>query len=169
MKSMKSNNRKVWAVVALLLCCLSAYADTALLVYLKGQTRHLAPILLADNPRITFNAGNMEISYIGGNLTLAVDNVDHWKFDDVTIYDDIDDALTDEQQEPQLRFTGQNTVSIDNVNDKSHVTVYSIDGKAQPFTPEPTPTGISINFGHLRQGTYIIRVEHQSFKILKQR
>lgn len=169
MKSMKSNIRKVWAVMALLVCCLSAYADTALIVYVKGETRHRPPILLADNPRITFNAGDMIISYIGGNLTLAVDNVDHWKFDDVTIYDDIDDALTDEQKEPQLRFSGQNTISIDNVTDKSHVAVYSVDGKAQPFTPELTSTGINISLSHLRQGTYIIRVEHQSFKILKQR
>lgn len=100
---------------------------------------------------------------------MLIDDVDHWEFGEASATVDVDDELAEEPVQLRLRFTGQNTVCIENATDASRIGIYSIDGKAQPFTAERTPTGINISLTHLRQGTYIIRTEQQSFKILKQR
>lgn len=151
-------------ILTLLIALLSqaGHAENVLYINQKGQ----APIMvmISDKPTVTFDATSVHIDIPG--LTILYDDVESFTFgSEGTNPTAIDESVP--QQRILFRLTEAGDVQLSGIEKDCKVAVYTADGKAVPVTVGRNNSEITLHLGHLRRGVYIVRTNHQSFKINK--
>lgn len=164
-------NRHITILLLMLaaLCCgQRMFAQTeeadALVVLLNDGLSH--SYILAEKPVVTFDTDKIVIKTAD-----FITELNGYKYEDITkLYFKEHGSSSVERLEMkgvQFRFTDGSHVAIEGVDGKSSLTVNSLDGKSYQHLATRNHDSVSIDLTSAPDGVYIIKVNNNSYKIIK--
>lgn len=115
---------------------------------------------LKEKPVITFSGSDMVISSQSTDLSFPVDNIKDLTYSN-------EEAGIDDVYEDSGIFIYNDTIYIMNTGNPAHIGIYGLDGKKMDTPIKNDGTHSVIDLTMYAPGIYIIKVNNNSFKILK--
>lgn len=150
-------------ILTLLIALLSQAGHAENVLYINQKGQNTITVMLSDKPVVTFDATSVHIDI--PELSILYDDVESFTFGSEGIMPTAIDEKA--PQKVIFRLTETGDVQLTGVDRDCMVAVYTADGKAVPLTVGRNNSEITLHLGHLRRGVYIVRTDHQSFKINK--
>lgn len=143
------------------LCAWSSNEPSVLTVLMKSGTTY--DFYLSAQPVITFDADHLYIST--DDFSAEYDAVEKIYFANNSATEVEETVEEDLKPHVSITFTDGRHVSIRGCEDNARVMVYAINGTKINVYTNQSYDGIDLDFSSQPVGTYIIRVNTQSFKI----
>ena len=158
---MKKKVVRLLTLMAMLLP-LAACADTVQCLVLTEANGAVSKFALTDAPVVTYNGGDMIVSYSDQELTIALEGL-VWTFGEMEATR-IDEVIgkQDDAAHPQFSF---GEARFEGLQPGGMVQVYSLDGKALSTVKADGDGRVSVCLGNLPRGIYVLRTPTRSFKI----
>lgn len=158
---MKSSFIGLLTLLLAVFSCLPAFSENeANAVFVEQKDGSLSTFLFSDKPVITFTSDQFQVN-AGEALSLSFDDVKKVYFS----YTGPTKIESDKIKE-SIRITDGQTVEISGLPNVK-VSVFSINGMKMPVSVSRRSDGAYFSISDLPVGVYIIKTDHQSFKIIK--
>jgi len=126
--------------------------------------QEVAYIKLTDKPTLSLASQKLEIS--GSNISLLYDQVLSITFVDKVTTSIGKDSVAS-QALPKIICLNNSMVSLSGLSKETSATLYNVEGKEITHRISDKEGYVSIPLANLQNGTYIIKTQNKSFKIIK--
>ena len=152
--------RRIAWLCLLLGLALPGHADTSrqLVVHKKNGSR--VSFVLSSYPEISFSNRTLHVTVGSNRTSFQIDDVAEYYFEN-----DLSAISKPKTTDPCVRYVNEDIV-IENYAPK-YVRLYGLDGKEHETSIATTGNQTIISTAQLPHGVYIIKVDNQSFKIIR--
>ena len=150
-------------ILTLLIAILSQAGHAENVLYINQKGQEPVKVMLSDKPEVTFDATSVKISTPA--MTILYEDLESFTFGNEGVNPTEIDV--EGKQHVQFSLVGDSDVCLSGLASSSSLSLYSLDGKALPVAATRNNDEIILHLGHLPSGVYIVKTDHQSFKIIK--
>ncbi|MBR4897941.1 MAG: T9SS type A sorting domain-containing protein [Prevotella sp.] len=150
-------------ILTLLIAILSQAGHAENVLYINQKGQEPVKVMLSEKPEVTFDATSVKISTPA--MTILYEDLESFTFGNEGVNPTEIDI--EGKQYVQFSLVGDNNVSLSGLESGNSLRLFSLDGKALPVSATRNNNEIILHLGNLPSGVYIVKTDHQSFKIIK--
>ena len=160
------SNKKVLFILFLSLCFVNGVKADGKALIVEFSDGSKSSFVLAEQPVLTFAEHKMRIGLAENSIAFELTDVARFYFDENAV----PTSLEDRQEEKAFKVCCQNNekVIIENLCENGRVSLSGIDGKHYQANVSTEGNQTVISLTSLPKGVFIIQINNQSIKILKQ-
>lgn len=147
------------------------FFSSTLTISADNQQMHIVKVLIKGGETLSFEFDEEPTFKLGTSViikTKSYEVIGEYAYGQVLkIYPDTKSSSDIKDASISTFKLANNKLFVDNVATGSNVNVYSIDGKIISADIEKRDNNLTVDLSSLNRGTYIVKINNLSFKILK--